>query len=104
MGNIHIPRITPPKLTQQSKVYANLKTIIANTPQHKETDRTGQDLRHSNILLLNGTVFINGKKDNLPITKEYKVYNDFFSGTGILTVDEYHIKLRKDYKPVQHPP
>ena len=40
-----------------------------------------QDLRHPNIQLLDGAVPINGKKYNLPITKEYilKEYNDAFS-------------------------
>ena len=40
-----------------------------------------QDLRHSNILLLDGAVLISGKKHNLPITKEdiLKEYNEVFS-------------------------
>ena len=65
----------------------------------------GQDLRHPNILLFDGVVHNKRKKNNLPITKEYilKEYNDVFSGIGTLPGDEYHIKLKKDYKPLQHP-
>ena len=66
----------------------------------------GQDLTHANIQLLYGAVLTNGKKCNLPITKEYilKESNNVFNGTGTLPGDGYHIKLKKDYKPVQHPP
>ena len=40
------------------------------------------------------------------MTREYilKKYNDVFSGIGPQQGDEYHIKLKKDYEPVQHPP
>ena len=66
----------------------------------------GQNLRCPNIQLLNGTVLINGQKDNLLTTKKYilKDNNDVFSGIGTLTGDEYCIKLKKDLKPTQHPP
>ena len=65
-----------------------------------------QDLRYQNIQLLDGVILINGKKHKLSITKEYilKEYNDVFSGIGTLPGDEYHIKVKKDYKPDQHPP
>ena len=65
----------------------------------------GQDLRHPNIQLLDGAVLINGKKHILPITKEYilKEYNNVFSGIETIPVDENHIKLKKDYEPIQHP-
>ena len=65
-----------------------------------------QDLRQPNIKLLDGAVLINGKKHNLLITKEdmLKGNHDVFSGIGTLPGYEYHIKLKKDFKPVQHPP
>ena len=58
----------------------------------------GPDLRHPNIQLLDGTLLINGKKCNLPITKEYILRNDndVFSGIGTLPGDKYHMKLKKD--------
>ena len=49
---------------------------------------------------------INWKKHNLTITKEYilKEYYDVVPGIGMLSENEYHIKQKKDYKPVQYPP
>ena len=46
----------------------------------------GQDLRHPNIQLLDGAVLLNGKRHNIPITKEYILnnHNDVFIGIGIL--------------------
>ena len=66
----------------------------------------GQDLRHQNIQIFDCGVLISGEKQNLPITKEYKLKecNDVFSGVGTQPGDEYHIKQKKDYKPVLHPP
>ena len=65
-----------------------------------------QDQRHTNVQLLDEVVLMNGKKHSLPITKEYilKGYNDVFSRIGTLPGEENHIKLKKNYKPVQHPP
>ena len=42
----------------------------------------------------------------LPITKEYilKEYADVFQGIGTLPGGPYHIRLKEDYRPVQHPP
>ena len=84
IGYIYFPRITPPKLTQPPKTHANLKALTAKVIKQKETGGMGQDLKHPNIQLLDGAVSNNGKKLNLPITKEYilKEYNDVFSGIG----------------------
>ena len=60
----------------------------------------GKDLRHPNIQLPDGAVHINGKKYNLPITKEYILeYRDVFSGIVTLPWDQHYIKL---IKPVQY--
>ena len=42
----------------------------------------------------------------LPITKDYilKEFSDIFKGVGTLPGGPYHIRLKDDYKPVQHPP
>ena len=47
-----------------------------------------------------------GKAHKLPITKEYilKEYSDVFKGIGTLPGGPYHIRLKEQYKPVQHPP
>ena len=66
----------------------------------------GKDLIHPNIQLLDGTICNSGKKHKLPSTMGYllKEYNAAFSRIGTLPEDEYHIKLKKDHKPVQHEP
>ena len=33
-----------------------------------------------------------------------KEYNDIFKGIGTLLGEPYHIRLKEDYKLVQHPP
>ena len=74
----------------------------------KETGRMGQDLRHPNMQLLGGVVCISGRNLTFPSPKSTKYilkeYNDIFGGIGTFPGDEYQIKLKKEYKPVQHPP
>ena len=52
------------------------------------------------------SIKLNGKVHKLPITKEYmlKEYSDVFKGKGTLPGRLYHIRLKEQYKPVQHPP
>ena len=52
------------------------------------------------------SIELNGKVHKLPITKEYmlKEYSDIFKGIGTLPGGPYHIRLKEQYKPVQHPP
>ena len=52
------------------------------------------------------SIKLNGKVHKLPITKDYilKEYNDVFKGVGTLAGGPYHIRLKVDHKPVQHPP
>ena len=51
-------------------------------------------------------VILNGKRHSLPITKEYVLteFKDVFEGIGRLPGRKYHIQLKPDAKPVQHPP
>ena len=51
------------------------------------------------------SIELNGKTHKLPITKDYmlKEYNDVFKGIGTLPGGPYHIRLKEQYKPVQHP-
>ena len=48
----------------------------------------------------------NGKIHKLPITKDYmlKEYKDVCKGVGTLLGGPYHIRLKEQYRPVQHPP
>ena len=52
------------------------------------------------------SIELNGKVHKLPITKEYmlKEYSDIFKGIGTPPGGPYHIRLKEQYKPVQHPP
>ena len=49
---------------------------------------------------------LNGKMHKLPITKDYmlKEYSDVSKGIGTLPRGPYYIRLKKQYKLVQHPP
>ena len=52
------------------------------------------------------SIELNGKIHKLPITKDYmlKKYSDVFKGVGTLPGGPYHIRLKEQYKLVQHPP
>ena len=51
------------------------------------------------------SIELNGKVRRLPITKEYMLkYSDVFKGIGMLPGGPYHIRLKEQYKLVQHPP
>ena len=51
------------------------------------------------------SIELNGKVHKLPITKEYilKEYSDVFKGIETLPGGPYHIRLKEQYRPVQHP-
>ena len=91
------------KLRQPPVTHTQLRAIAAKTQRFKKTSRRGQDLKCPRVQLLEGAVLINGKRHNLPITKEYilKEKHDVFNGIGTLLGDKYHITL-KDYILVQH--
>ena len=54
---------------------------------------------------MNDAVIVNGKRHCLPITKEYVLseFKDVFEGIGKLPGGKYHIELKPDAQPVQHP-
>ena len=56
--------------------------------------------------VLNDAVILNGKRHCLPITKEYMLseFKDVFEGIGKLPGGKYHIELKPDGHPLQHPP
>ena len=51
------------------------------------------------------SIQLNGKTHKLPITKEYilKEYHDVFKGVDTLPGAPYHIRLKEQYRLVQHP-
>ena len=52
------------------------------------------------------SIALYGKVHKLPITKDYmlKEYSDVFKGIGTLPGGPYHIRLKEQYRLVQHPP
>ena len=128
MGYIQFPQIQwPHTLNMFQHTYRNLwthKTHAAKTtetafqPQvsiHKTTpiekNKAKQALQTAEPVLPQikwntDSIQLNGKTHKLPITKEYilKEYNDIFKGVGTLPGGPYHIKLKEQYRPVQHPP
>ena len=46
------------------------------------------------------------ERDTLPITQEYVLseFKDVFEGIGKLPGGKYHIELKPDAQPIQHPP
>ena len=52
------------------------------------------------------SIELNGKRHKLPITKDYmlKEYSDNCKDVGTLPGGPYHIRLKEQYRPVQHPP
>ena len=49
---------------------------------------------------------IDGQKYKLPVTEEMvkREFADVFSGVGELPGGEYHLRLKQNCRPVQHPP
>ena len=52
------------------------------------------------------SIDLNGKIHKLPITKDYMLieYIHSFKSVGTLPGRPYHIRLKEQYRPVQHPP
>ena len=55
---------------------------------------------------MNDAVILNGKRYCLPITKKYvfSEFKDLFKSIGKLSGGKYHIELKPDAQPIQHPP
>ena len=128
MGYIQFPQIRQPHaldtLKHTSRKWCVHKTLTTKTtettlqpqvPIHKTTrkeiTKTKQAPQTTEPVLPDikwGTdcIQVNGKMHKLPITKDYilKEYNDVFKGIGTLPGGPYHIRLKEEYRPVQHPP
>ena len=65
-----LPNDNPTKVYTTTQGEAHLKTIMTEAPKQNDTGRIGHNLRQPNIQLLDSAVHIDGKKHNLPITKE----------------------------------
>ena len=120
--------------THNPKSQADIKNKHAKTDiknrhntTHNPKSQTDIKSKHSQKIKLNATtqekqsrqkdepavikwnkdpIKLNDKVHKLPITKDYilKEFSDVFKGIGTLPGGPYHIRLKDDYKPVQHPP
>ena len=52
------------------------------------------------------SIELNGKIQKLPMTKDnmLREYSDIFTDVGTRPGNPYHIRLKEQYRPVQHPP
>ena len=111
MGYVQYPQIKAPKHTQSAKeaihkVSVSTQSVKAqSTTQLKQIKQTNEP-KLPKIKWNKESIELNGKVHRLPITKEYilKEYADVFQGTGTLPGGPYHIRLKEDYRLVQHPP
>ena len=123
MGYVQYPAIKPPNISSSSsplhKVCAgtthNTKSLLnikSKHPQKIKLSATTQEKqsRQKNEAILpkmeKDSIELNNKVHKLPITKDYilKEFSDVFKGISTLPGGPYHIRLKDDYKPVQHPP
>ena len=81
------------------------KTTSKEITKAKQTQQTTEPVL-PNIKWGSDYIQLNGKTHQLPITKDYmlKEYSDVFKGVGTLPGGPYHIRLKEEYRPVQHPP
>ena len=94
----HIYRKTQPQVSLH-------KTEPIDTTQTKQVKQTAEPVL-PHIKWNTDSIELNGKTHKLPITKEYMLreYHDVFKGIGTLPGGPYHIRLKEQYRPVQHPP
>ena len=97
-GTTHTAMGTQPKLY----LHKNGSTKATQAKQSKQTTEPVLPQIKWNT----DSIELNGKTHKLPITKDYmlKEYSDVFKGIGTLPGGPYHIRLKEQYKPVQHPP
>ena len=88
--------------TPRVHVHKNESTKATQVKQSRQT--TGPVVPQ--IKWKTDSIELNGKVHKLPITKDYmlKGYSDVFKGVGTLPGGPYHIRLKEQYRPVQHPP
>ena len=81
------------------------KSESSRATQEKQSKQTDEPVIPK-IKWNQDSIELNGKVHKLPITKEYmlKEYSDVFKGIGTLPGGPYHIRLKEQYRLVQHPP
>ena len=96
VGYISFPEVTPPSLTSTPQVHTSVNAL---QPDSSKANKPTCEV-------LDDAVILNGKRHCLPLTKEYVLseLRDIFEGIGKLPGGKYHIQLKPDAQPVQHPP
>ena len=96
VGYIAFPEVTPPSLTSTSQIHTSVNALQPDSSKVKKPT----------CEVLDDAVIINGKRHSLSITKKYVLseFRDIFEGIGKLPGGKYHIQLKPDAQPVQHPP
>ena len=85
---VSLHKVKPVKVTQAKQMQQTTEPVLPHIKWNTDS------------------IELNGKIHKLPITKEYilKEYHDVFKGVGTLPGGPYHIRLKEQYRPVQHPP
>ena len=96
VGYIAFPEVTPPSLTSTLQIH---RSVNALRPDSSKVNKPTCEV-------LDDAVILNGTRHSLPITKKYLLseFRDIFEGIGKLPGGKYHIQLKPDAQPVQHPP
>ena len=100
------PEGQPAQRSEDTKPKGQLaqKSKSSRATQEKQSKQTDEPVIPK-IKWNQDSIELNGKVHKLPITKEYmlKEYSDIFKGIGTLPGGPYHIRLKEQYKLVQHP-
>ena len=96
VGYIAFPEVTPPSLTSTLQIHTSVNAL---RPDSSKVNKPTCEV-------LDDAVILNGTRHSLPITKKYVLseFRDIFEGIGKLPGGKYHIQLKPDAQPVQHPP
>ncbi|PFX30005.1 Retrovirus-related Pol polyprotein [Stylophora pistillata] len=94
--HIAFPEVTPHSLTSKPQIYTSVNAL---RPDSSKVNKPTCEV-------LDDAVILNGKRHCFPLTKEYVLseYRDIFKGIGNLPGGKYHIQLKPDAQPAQHPP
>ena len=96
VGYIDFPEVIPPCLQNVPLIHTSVNALRSSSDETKVPT----------CKVLDDAVILNGKRHCLPITKDYVLseFRDVFEGIERLPGGPYHIQLRPDAQPVQHPP
>lgn len=96
VGYIAFPEVTPLSLTSMPQIHTSVNALRLDSSK----------VQKPTCEVLNDAVILNGKRHCLPLTKEYVLsqFRDIFKGIEKLPGGKYHIQLKPEAQPVEHPP